>query len=80
MLAIAQAEYLQQAAVAHIQDTFKTETDEVDLRTMTYGDFIKALEVADKNGTRDEFETRLAAQLMPTIQSIMSMGQEGASA
>jgi hypothetical protein len=76
MLAIQQADYLQQAAVAHIQDTFKTETDEVDLRTMTYGDFIKALEVADKNGTREEFEARLAAQLMPTIQQIMSMGQE----
>ena len=77
MLAIAQAEYLQQVAVAHIQDTFKTETDEVDLRTMTYGDFMKALEVADKNGTRAEFEARLATQLLPTIEQIvMSMGQE----
>ena len=77
MLAIQQADYLQQVAVAHIQDTFKTETDEVDLRTMTYGDFMKALEVADKNGTRDEFEARLATQLLPTIEQIvMSMGQE----
>lgn len=80
MLAIAQADYLQQVAVAHIQDTFKTETDEVDLRTMTYGDFIKALAVADKNGTREEFETRLAGQLLPTVEMIMAAGQEGASA
>ena len=75
MLAIEQADYLQQVAVAHIQDTFKTETDEVDLRTMTYGDFIKALAVADKNGTREEFESRLATQLMPIIQQVMAPPQ-----
>ena len=75
ILAMERAEYLQQLAVARIQDDFNVESDEVDIRTMSLGDFLRAMEAADKNGTREEFESRLATQLMPIIQQVMAPPQ-----
>ena len=79
--AMVRAEEMQTLAVAYIKEAFNVESDEVDIRTMTYQDFLKALDVSNKNGTREEFEKRLAAQLMNLIPQIMqSQGQPNAGA
>lgn len=70
------AEEMQGMAVAYINESFSVETDEVDITKMTFGDFIRALETAEKNGTRQELEQRLAAQLQPMIQQAMAQGQQ----
>lgn len=69
--AMARAEELQLLATAYIKEAFNVESDEVDIRTMTYQDFLRALDVANKNGTRDEFEKRLADQLMAIIPQMI---------
>jgi Ca2+-binding EF-hand superfamily protein len=66
------AEAMQARSVDYINEAFHTESDEVDINRMTYHDFITALETAEKNGTRDEFERRLADQLLPMIQAVMA--------
>lgn len=74
--AMHRAEELQILATAYIQGVFSTETDEVDIRTMTYQDFLRALETANRNGTREEFEQRLATQLMAIIPAAMTPTEE----
>lgn len=74
--AMRKAEEMQGMAIAHINEAFSVETDEVNLEHMTLGDFIRALETAEKNGTRDDFEDRLAQQLLPMIQQVMSQQQQ----
>ena len=69
--AMERAEELQILATAYIKEAFNVESDEVDIRTMTYQDFLKALDVANKNGTREAFEQRLAEQLMAIIPQAM---------
>ena len=69
--AMARAEELQLLATAYIKEAFNVESDEVDIRTMTFQDFLRALDVANKNGTREEFEKRLATQLMAIIPQAM---------
>ena len=66
------AEEYQVMATGYIADQFKVESDEVDIRSMTFGDFVRALETAERNGTRDEFEKRLASQLQPLIQQALA--------
>ncbi len=73
--AMARAEELQLLATAYIKEAFNVESDEVDIRTMTYQDFLRALDVANKNGTREEFEKRLATQLMAVIPQAMQPQQ-----
>lgn len=70
------AEEMQGMAIAHINDSFSVETDELDLERMTFGDFVRALQTAEKNGTRDEFEDRLAQQLLPMIQTVMAQTEQ----
>ena len=65
------ADMMQGAAVAFISDQFKADSDTVDLKTMTYQDFLAALETADRNGTREQFEANLASQLMPIVEQVM---------
>ena len=73
------ADMMQALTVAYINDQFKADTDTVDLRTMTYQDFLDALETADKNGTRQQFEASLASQLIPIVEQVMlASTQEGA--
>lgn len=74
--AMRKAEEMQGMAITHINDAFSVETDELDLEQMTFGDFVRALQTAEKNGTRDEFEDRLALQLLPMIQSVMQQSQQ----
>ena len=74
--AIRKAEEMQQMALTHINDAFSVETDEVDIQHMTFGDFVRALQTAENNGTREEFEDRLALQLLPMIQSVMAQSQQ----
>ena len=69
--AMARAEELQLLATAYIKEAFNVESDEVDIRTMTFQDFLRALDTANKNGTREEFEKRLATQLMAIIPQAM---------
>ena len=76
--AMARAEELQLLATAYIKEAFNVESDEVDIRTMTFQDFLRALDTANKNGTREEFEKRLATQLMAIIPQAMQPPQEGA--
>jgi tRNA A37 threonylcarbamoyladenosine modification protein TsaB len=52
------------------------ETDELDINQMTFGEFVRALEQAEKNGTREELERRLAEQLMPMIETVMAQPQQ----
>lgn len=66
---------MQGMAVAYINDTFSVETDELNVEQMTFGDFVRALETAEKNGTREELERRLAEQLMPMIETVMAQAQ-----
>lgn len=70
------AEEMQGMAIAHINDSFSVETDEVSIEHMTFKDFVRALETAEKNGTREEFEDRLAQQLLPMIQTVMAQSQQ----
>jgi len=74
--AMRKAEEMQGMAVSYINDTFSVETDEVNIENMTFKDFVRALETAEKNGTRDEFEDRLAQQLLPIIQTVMQQSQQ----
>lgn len=74
--ALRKAEEMQGMAVSYINDSFSVESDELNLQHMTYGDFVRALEVAEKNGTRQELEQRLAAQLQPLIQQVMAQSQQ----
>ena len=76
--AMARAEELQLLATEFIKESFNVESDEVDIRTMTFQDFLRALDTANKNGTREEFEKRLATQLMAIIPQAMQPPQEGA--
>ena len=69
---------MQGMAVAYINDSFSVETDELDVNQMTFGDFVRALETAEKNGTREELERRLAEQLMPMIETVMAQAQQPA--
>ena len=75
---MARAEELQLLATEFIKESFNVESDEVDIRTMTFQDFLRALDTANKNGTREEFEKRLATQLMAIIPQAMQPPQEGA--
>ena len=77
--AMVRAEEMQQLATLYINEMFAVETDEVDLRTMTLKSFLDALETARNNGTMEEFEARLAAQITPIAQQLMSppTGEEG---
>lgn len=74
--AMRKAEEMQGMAITHINDAFSVETDEVDIEHMTFGDFVRALQTAEKNGTRDEFEDRLAQQLLPMIQTVMAQTEQ----
>jgi Ca2+-binding EF-hand superfamily protein len=74
--AMRKAEEMQGMAVAYINDSFSVETDELDINQMTFGEFVRALEQAEKNGTREELERRLAEQLMPMIETVMAQPQQ----
>jgi Ca2+-binding EF-hand superfamily protein len=74
--AMRKAEEMQGMAVAYINYSFSVETDELDINQMTFGEFVRALEQAEKNGTREELERRLAEQLMPMIETVMAQPQQ----
>ena len=74
--ALLKAEEMQGMAVAYINDAFAVDTDEINIEKLTFGDFVRALEVAEKNGTRQELEARLAAQLTPIIEQVMAQSQQ----
>lgn len=69
--AIRLADEYQQLSASYIADQFAVESDEIDIRSLTFKDFLRALETAERNGTREEFENRLAQQLQPIIQLAM---------
>ena len=74
--AMVRAEEMQQLATMYINEMFAVETDEVDIRTMTLKGFLDALETAKRNGTMEEFEARLAAQITPIAQQLMTPPEE----
>ena len=68
------ANTLQMLAVEGIKKSFNSEI-EIDINNITLGEFIQALDTADANGTREEFEKGLAAQLGPVIDMVMAQKQ-----
>ena len=63
------ANTLQALAIESIKKSFNSEI-ELDLNSMTLGEFMEALSTADANGTRAEFEAKLAAQIGPVIDMV----------
>lgn len=72
---IATVEAMQGLAVDHIRESFKTEDTSLRLDDLTLGDFIKALVEADENGTREQFEADLAAQISPLLDQLFAPQQ-----
>ena len=76
VLATERAEYMQGLTVEYINDQFAADSDTVDINSMTFGDFMAALNKAEENGTREEFEAVLARQLLPIVEQVMAMSQQ----
>lgn len=51
------------------------EEDKFTLEGATWDQFFKARERAEAEGTLDEFDQQLAAQLMPAMQQLMQQEQ-----
>lgn len=53
------------------------EDDKFKLEGSTWEQFFKAREKAEKEGTLDEFNQQLIAQMGPALQQLMAVEQEG---
>lgn len=65
MAAVERAVAMNTLSLIGIRDSFQTDSlvPQVDLKQVTFSDYMKALDTADRNGTRPEFEADLRRQL-----------------
>lgn len=80
MRSIKMADAMQARAVLGIKEGFATREERmVELDNLTYEQFMKILNAADRNGRREELEQELAQIMMGAMQMIIAQEQAAAA-
>ena len=74
MEVIKKAEAMQALALQTLEDAYRTESDDLTLDNLSWENFSRKLDKAMSDGTMDEFETQIAALLMPVVEQVMNAG------